>query len=287
MTIRIIAAFLFLALSSCGQQKAKDCEVLLKKTPYFIRHGLFETNDSLQLDFEILRKCGELDSIDSAILLNESWINVIMMNRMFSSSLFGINDSVFTTNQVATYDTILRYIDDYRGTEQYTEFRSRFVSPVQLVERQKRKDAFFEEHFNRIGIRTPPAPDKIEFINLGDIKTAIQIAKKNGKRALFYFSSHTSAEAQELEKGLLTYDPIKRVMSENYICFVAYTDEKELDPKTGLTFGKKYKKLQLEKFKSDLQPYFCIVDDNGKVLSEIFYTIYTEDFIEFLNKGRE
>lgn len=239
------------------------------------------------MDFDILKKCGELDSIDSSLLLNESWINVIMMNRLYMNYPFGTNDTILKFNQVTTYDTILRYIDVYKKTKQYTEFRSGFMSSTQLIEKQKSKDAFFEKYLNVNGIRTPPAPEKIEFNKLEDVKTAIQIAKKSGKRALLYFSCHTCAKAQEVENGILTYDPIKRLVAENFSCFIAHTDDKEVDPKTNSTLGKKFSKLQLDKFKADLQPYFCIIDYNGKVLSEIFYTSYTEDFIDFLNKGRE
>lgn len=286
MKTKIIVSFIILALTSCGQPKASDCAIVLKRTPYFIRHG-FERNDSLQMDFDILKKCGELDSIDSALLLNESWMMVIMTNSWYMNYTFGNKDNILQNNQVTTYDTILRYIYLYKKSSQYTEFRSGFMSPTQRIEKQKSNDAYFEKYLNANGVRTPPAPEKIEFYRLEDIKTAIQIAKKSGKRALLYFSCHTCAKALEVENGILTYDPIKRLMAENFSCFIAHTDDKEVDPKTNSTLGKKFSKLQLDKFKTDLQPYFCIIDYNGKVLSEIFYTSYTEDFIDFLNKGRE
>ena len=64
-----------------------------------------------------------------------------------------------------------------------------------------------------------------------------------------------------------------------------HTDDRSPDKETNSTFGKKFTKLQTDNFKTNYQPYFCIINYRGKVISDIGYTKTTEEFVEFLNKG--
>jgi len=127
--------------------------------------------------------------------------------------------------------------------------------------------------------------EKIEFTPLVDLENAIQIGKKSKKNVLLYFTSYACVNSRKLEDNILTDSQVKSLLTENFSFFIAYLDDRALDKSTNSTVGKRFGKLQKEKFKSIEQPYFYIIDYNGKVLSEISYTNDKEAFIAFLEKG--
>ncbi len=129
------------------------------------------------------------------------------------------------------------------------------------------------------------ATDKIEFTQLVDLESAIKIGKKNKNNVLLYFTCYACMSSRKLEDNILTNSKVKSLLTENFSFFIAYLDDNTIDKSTNSSLGKKFGKLQKEKFKSIEQPYFYIIDYNGKVISEIGYTDDTEAFITFLEKG--
>lgn len=308
MTTKIISAFLIFSLASYGQQEKFDCKKTLDKTPYFVRHKGTAQNDSLQMDFDILKSCGNLDSVDSK-LLTGPMLGTILIQQA-------------TNDKVITYTTILKSINSFKKTDNYTTFRDAIIASMILENKivttdefekdkellikaglpQSELDAFkfyiqsntsqkmtYKEAFTKYSSskqnsKTPP-PDKIEFSKLIDIETAINTGKESRKRVLLYFSCYACVNARKVEDRILTDNQVKILLTENFNYFITYTDDRSEDKATNSTVGKKFIKLQADNFKSSYQPYFCIIDNNGKVLSEIGYTSKTEEFIEFLNKG--
>lgn len=127
--------------------------------------------------------------------------------------------------------------------------------------------------------------DKIEFTPLVDLESAIKIGKKNKNNVLLYFTSYACMNSRKLEDNILMDSQVKSLLTENFSFFIAYLDDRTVDKSTNSTVGEKFVKLQEEKFKSIYQPYFYIIDYNGKVLSEISYTNDKEAFVAFLEKG--
>ncbi|PBQ31904.1 hypothetical protein CNR22_09020 [Sphingobacteriaceae bacterium] len=308
MTTKIISAFLLFSLTSCGQQNTADCKKILEKTPYFISHSVAEKNDSLQIDFDILRSCGKLDSIDNE-LLTGPMLGSIMIQHL-------------TNDKKVTYNTILKSINAFKKTDNYSRFRDAIIASktlehkiVSADEFEKDKELLLKAGLSQSDlkgfktyIQSNPSqgmtyreayakysstkeisqlapPEKIEFSKLVDIESAIKTGKEKGKRVLIYFSCYACVSARKMDDRILTDNHVKNLLTENFAYFVAYTDDKSEDKESNSTVGKKFIRIQADNFQSSYQPYFYIIDEKGKVLSEIGYTGKTEDFIEFLNKG--
>lgn len=308
MTTKIISAILLISLTSCGQQRKFDCKKTLDKVPYFVRHNITEPNDSLQMDFDILKSCGKLDSIDSELLTGPMLGSIMIQHA--------------TNDKVITYNTILKSINSFKKTENYPKFRDAIIASKTLENKivttedfekdkellvkaglpQSELDGFksfiqsnasqkmtYKEAFAKYSSSKqnsqPPPPEKIEFSKLVDIESAIKTGKENDKRVLLYFSCYACVNARKVEDRILTDNQVKTLLTEKFSYFIAYTDDRSEDKATNSTVGKKFIKLQADNFKTNYQPYFCIIDNDGKVLSEIGYTNKTEEFIEFLNKG--
>jgi len=308
MTTKIISAILLISLASCGQPSKFDCKKTLDKVPYFVRHNITEPNDSLQIDFDILRSCSKLDSIDSE-LLTGPMLGSIMIQQA-------------TNDKVITYNTILKSINAFKKTDNYPKFRDAIIASKTLENKivtaegfekdkdllvkagmpQSDLDAFkiyiqsngsqkmtYKEAFEKYSASKqnsqPSPPDKIEFNKLVDIESAIKKGKENGKRVLLYFSCYACVNARKVEDRILKDNQVKSLLTEKFNYFIAYVDDRSEDKGTKSTVGEKFIKLQTDNFKTSYQPYFCIIDNAGKILSEIGYTGKTEEFIEFLNKG--
>jgi thioredoxin-related protein len=260
------------------------------------------------MDLDILKSCGKLDSIDT---------------ELFTGPMLGLILIQHPTNdKQKTYNSILKSINEFKKTDNYTKFRDAIIASNALENKivttngleedkelllkagmpQSELDSFrlfirsnyqqkmtYKEAFTKYSASRQksksPLPDKIEFNKLVDIENAIKAGKESEKRVLLYFSCYACVNARKVEDRILSDNQVKILLTERFTYFIAYTDDQSEDKSTGSTVGKKFIKLQTDNFKTNYQPYFCIIDNNGKVLSEIGYTNKTEDFIEFLNKG--
>ena len=86
-----------------------------------------------------------------------------------------------------------------------------------------------------------------------------------------------------MNETVLSDEQVKSIIKSNYVYFSAHVDDKTLEGNSSI--GDKYMKIQTEKFQSNTQPNFFIVDENGAIIDNIGYTNKVEEFIAFLTKG--
>lgn len=262
MSTKITFAILFISLISYGQQIRSDCKETLRQTPYFSRHRVTSPSDSLQMDLDILKHCGNLDSIDSKLLTGPILASIMIR--------------LTTNDKEISYEAILNSISEFKKTEDYAKFRKAMMST-------NMQGNVFPGY--AVPETNKALPQKIEFIKLTDLESAIKSGKEQGKRVLIYFSCYACVNSRKVEDRILTDHAVQALLADKFSRFVAYADDNTEDKVSGSTIGKKIIKLQHDYFKTDYQPYFYIIDNEGKVLSEIGYTNKTEEFVEFLNKG--
>lgn len=308
MITRIILICLLLPVLSFGQQHKFDCEKTLNKTPYLAKQTEMEHSNSLQMDYDILKSCGNLDSIDIGLLNGPMLASIILEHT--------------THDREITYNSILKSIDAFKKTDKYVKVREAMIIAmtlerkiVTLEEFEKDKELLIKVGLTELEVekirifiqanasqkmtyvevftkyseakrstQTQPA-EKIKFNELVDIESAIKAGKESGRKVLLFFSGYACVNAKKVEDYMLTNNQVKSLLDEKFICFIAYVDDRSEDKATNSTVGKKNMKLQENYFKTNYQPYFYIIDNQGKVLSEIDYTVNTQEFITFLNKG--
>ncbi|MBL7888650.1 MAG: hypothetical protein JNL24_03800 [Bacteroidia bacterium] len=305
-----IKLILFILLFSAPlfSQAQKDCKQVLDKIPYFVSHAVTEPNDSINNDFDILKSCGNLDSIDSELLSGPMIASILMQHA--------------TEEKLITYHTILKSFNSFKQSENYSKLRNAIIASKTLENKIVSIEVFEKDKELLLQAGLPPSelepfkkfiqsndfqnitykqafalyslskdntastlPEKLEFTKLTDLESAIKTGKGNGKKVLLYFSGYACVNARKIEDRVLIDNQVKSIIAEKFNYFIAYTDDKTEDIATGSTVGAKFIKLQTEQFKTNYQPYFCIINESGKVLSEIGYTNNTQEFIEFLNKG--
>lgn len=100
---------LFMLMSISGNaQETIDCEKLLDKEPYFVRHKSAEKDEALQRDIQILKHCGDFTPVDSAFLKG-NMLGMLMLQEV-------------RAGKPATYRTIVEFFQNFRKTAEYQDF---------------------------------------------------------------------------------------------------------------------------------------------------------------------
>ncbi|MCR4658737.1 MAG: thioredoxin family protein [Bacteroidales bacterium] len=131
-----------------------------------------------------------------------------------------------------------------------------------------------------------------------DLDEAKAYARQQGKPVFIDFTGKTCANCREMEHYVWTDPEVKRLLNEEFIMCSLFADENTIelpesewvtDAKGHVlkTLGRKNLNYQKTAFNMNAQPYYVIVDADGKVLTAENYK-YDRDiskFINYLNEG--
>ncbi len=131
-----------------------------------------------------------------------------------------------------------------------------------------------------------------------DYEQGLACARKHDKPLLIIFKGHFCSKCKEMESKVLSDPLILEKLKKQYVLVSLYVDDRTKlpkdewvtskdDGKVKKTIGKKALNIQITKFNANTQPYFVIINPQGKILSSLSYTLNINDFINFLDKGVE
>jgi thiol:disulfide interchange protein len=130
-----------------------------------------------------------------------------------------------------------------------------------------------------------------------DFKQGMECAKAQKKPVFIDFTGHGCVNCRAMEANVWGDPEVMKRLKNDYIIIALYVDEKmELpeqewyvstyDNKTKNTIGKQNADLQISRFNNNAQPYYVLLDHNGKLLvSPKAYDLNVHSFVEFLDKG--
>lgn len=133
-----------------------------------------------------------------------------------------------------------------------------------------------------------------------DFETGMRLARQTGKPVLVDFSGHGCVNCRKMEAAVWTDPGVKNIIDKDFILVTLMVDEKKELPqpivvtekdgtsRTLRTVGDKWSYLQRTKFGSNAQPYYVMLDADGKPLGPSYG--YKEDvpgYKDFLNAGLE
>ena len=122
-------------------------------------------------------------------------------------------------------------------------------------------------------------------------------AKRIGKPVLLDFTGHGCVNCRKMENAVWIDPQVKQIIDNDYVLISLYVDEKAPLPehikvmengkeRTLRTVGDKWSYLQRVKFGANAQPFYVLVDNEGKPLNKSYS--YDEDvnkYIDFLKTG--
>ena len=130
-----------------------------------------------------------------------------------------------------------------------------------------------------------------------DYEEGMAMAKKQGRPVMIDFTGFGCVNCRKMEAAVWTDPQVATILNEKYVLISLYVDDKTplREPmtvtengqqRTLRTIGDKWSYLQRVKFGANTQPFYVLVDNEGKPLNGS--RSYDEDvnaYINFLNKG--
>jgi thiol:disulfide interchange protein len=129
-----------------------------------------------------------------------------------------------------------------------------------------------------------------------DYEEGLACAKKQHKPLLIDFNGHFCTNCKLMENTVWPDNRILEKLKNNFVMVSLYIDDrtelpvkdqlKSSDGKLLNTLGKKNANFQMTRFNSNSQPFYIVLDDNGKVMNKpMGLDLNAENFIKFLDEG--
>jgi thiol:disulfide interchange protein len=148
-------------------------------------------------------------------------------------------------------------------------------------------------------------PKYAEFLHLPhglngyyDYEQGMECARKLGKPVFIDFTGHGCVNCREMEANVWSDPRVLKKLQNNFIVIALYVDDKtslpeeewyrsRYDGKMKKTVGKKYADFQIARFGVNAQPYYVLLDHDGKELTaeNFAYKKDVDAFLDFLNEG--
>ena len=132
-----------------------------------------------------------------------------------------------------------------------------------------------------------------------DYEQALRVSKELKKPIFVDFTGHGCTNCREMENRVWSDPEVLKRLRENFVLLALYVDDKVIElpkeewyiNKSGKEvklLGKKNTEIQTEKFGTNSQPYYVILDSDGNLLiSPRAYNLDIEEFNKFLDSGAE
>ncbi len=125
----------------------------------------------------------------------------------------------------------------------------------------------------------------------------MQLAKEQGKPVMIDFTGYGCVNCREMEASVWSDPRVKNIIDNSYILISLYVDDKTPLPEVTeiqefgktrklRTIGDKWSYLQRSKFGANAQPFYVLLDNNGKPIAPSrAYNKDIEEYIKYLEKG--
>jgi len=132
-----------------------------------------------------------------------------------------------------------------------------------------------------------------------EYKQALACAQAQNKPLFIDFTGHGCVNCREMESVVWKDPQVLKRLKTDFVVVALYVDDKVIklpesdwqvssNGKTIKTLGKLNANLQISRFNTNAQPYYCLLDTKGELLVDPkAYDLNIDNFVEFLDKGLE
>ena len=130
-----------------------------------------------------------------------------------------------------------------------------------------------------------------------DYEKGLAYAKEVGKPILLDFTGYACVNCRKMEDFVWSTPEILPLLKDDFVLISLYVDSKEelpkaqqyVSPETGkeiVTVGNKWSDFQITRYKNNAQPFYIVLDDEGKDISKpVGYTPDVEEYKTWLENG--
>ncbi|MTH15615.1 cytochrome c biogenesis protein CcdA [Flavobacterium sp. LC2016-01] len=130
-----------------------------------------------------------------------------------------------------------------------------------------------------------------------DYDKGMAYAKKIGKPVMIDFTGHACVNCRKMEDNVWSDNKVLKVLKDDVVLISLYVDDKrelasneqvvsELTGKKIKYIGQKWSEFQTIKYKTNAQPFYVLVNNDGELLNESSsYNPDIDDYLNWLNVG--
>lgn len=130
-----------------------------------------------------------------------------------------------------------------------------------------------------------------------DYEEGIAYAKKQHKPVMIDFTGHACVNCRKMEATVWSKPEVLKYLQNDYVLIQLYVDDKtelpsqeqylsDYSQKKITTIGKKWSEMQAKRFNTNSQPYYVLLDSDGKELVKPQGANYeVNNFVQFLESG--
>ncbi|HEX5001782.1 MAG TPA: cytochrome c biogenesis protein CcdA [Bacteroidia bacterium] len=129
-----------------------------------------------------------------------------------------------------------------------------------------------------------------------DYDEGMRYAKAQGKPVMIDFTGWSCVNCRKMEDNVWSDPKVLKRLSEEYILISLYVDDKKELPgnqqyestsgKKIRTTGNKWSDMQRSQYETNSQPYYVLLDNNGKILARPRgYTPDIDTYVKYLDEG--
>ncbi|MDY0342759.1 MAG: cytochrome c biogenesis protein CcdA [Lentimicrobium sp.] len=130
-----------------------------------------------------------------------------------------------------------------------------------------------------------------------DYEQGLACAAQLNKPVFIDFTGHGCVNCREMEARVWADPRVLKKLREEFVIVALYVDDKTTlpesewvtstyDGKVKKTIGRKYADFQISKYNVNAQPYYCLLDTQGKLLVQPkAYDLDVENFLAFLDSA--
>ena len=130
-----------------------------------------------------------------------------------------------------------------------------------------------------------------------DYDLGMEYAQRVGKPVMLDFTGYGCVNCRKMELAVWTDPTVGSLMNDDYVLITLYVDNKTKLPepikvmengkeRTLRTLGDKWSYLQRVKFGANAQPFYILIDNEGKPLNKSYaYDEEVEKYVDFLQTG--
>ena len=130
-----------------------------------------------------------------------------------------------------------------------------------------------------------------------DYEAGMEYARQHNKPVMLDFTGYGCVNCRKMELSVWTDATVNKMLKEDYVLITLYVDHKDKLPqpititengteRTLRTIGDKWSYLQRSKFGANAQPFYVLIDNEGKPLNKSYsYDESIPSYIDFLETG--
>ncbi len=132
-----------------------------------------------------------------------------------------------------------------------------------------------------------------------DYEEGLAAAKKLNKPVFIDFTGHGCVNCRQMEANVWSDPAVLKRLKEDYVIIALYVDDKTslpenewitstVDGKVKKSLGKKNADFQISRYQVNAQPYYCLLDTEGKdLVTPKAYDLDVNAFVDFLEEGKK